>query len=54
MKLQISSKKNIAFGYDDLPISKQREIMEGAARAANKEQLELVKAYRESCCKADS
>lgn len=54
MKPQISSKKNIALSYDDLPISTRREIMVGAARAANKAQLELVTAYRESCRKANS
>lgn len=54
MKLQIQNKKSTALGYNDLPISTRREIMEGAARAANKEQLEAVKAYRETCCKVSS
>ena len=43
-------KKESAISYESLPSREKKKIMEKALHSANKEQFEVVKAYRESCC----
>ena len=48
---KIFNKKGAGIGFNGLSSGEKKRIMESALRTANKEQSELVKAYRETCCK---
>ena len=52
--LKIFSKKAPEINFDSLSSGEKKRIMESALRSANKEQFEIVKAYRENCLQTKS
>jgi|GEM_PF-5058602 len=46
---KIFSKKSKVMGFEDLPSRERKKIMKEAIKKTNKEQYEIVKAYREKC-----
>ena len=49
---KIFTKKPKKDNFDSLPSSVRKQIMKKAIRGANKEQYEIVKAYRASLCQS--
>ncbi|MFA6106894.1 MAG: hypothetical protein WC745_04465 [Patescibacteria group bacterium] len=50
----IFSKKSKTTSFNDLSSREKKKIMRGAIEKANKEQYDMVKAYRETKCHAQN